>query len=123
MPTVKKILSEIFDDDVDGVSFIPSGGNSSDLDIRGFKYIKKTKYESADIGDYFHILLYKCTPEGLVFDIDNFEAILTGPDVYINNIIKSGFFGIVVRKTKNKHSTKFIKSLIEKLKIYESRKN
>jgi hypothetical protein len=121
MPTVKKILREIFDGNVDGVSFIPTNNNINDLDIRGFKYLKKTKYETADIGDYFHILLYKCTPEGFVFDIDNFEAILTGPDVYISNIINSGFFGIVVKKTKNKHSTQFIKSLIEKLEIYESR--
>jgi hypothetical protein len=117
MKTIKNVVEEIFNDNVDGVSFIP-GDADGNLDIRGFVYNKKTKYVEHSIGTDFHILLYRCNADGLVFDIDLFDAILTGPDVYITNIIKSGFFGIVLKKTKGTHSKKFINGLMEKLKKY-----
>jgi hypothetical protein len=56
--------------------------------------------ESSEMGDKFHIAFFKSGENDLpVFD-DSFEAILTDPIVYINNLIGSGMSGCILRKTE-----------------------
>lgn len=109
---IKEIVKEIFDDGVDGITFLPQG-DIENLQIRGFLYDKKSKYEKNSLGNYFHIVIYKCDDIGNISQQDNFVAILTDPHVYVSHIIECGFFGIITKKTKA--SPKFIKNLYSKI--------
>lgn len=116
MNNIKDIVKMIFDDGVDGISFLPSE-DERDMDIRGFMYQKKSKYEIHEhLGHRYHIILYKSNDQNPVIDPDNFTAILTDPRVYVSNMILNGFYGIVVKKTKK--STKFINELYGKILTY-----
>jgi hypothetical protein len=56
--------------------------------------------ESSEMGDKFHIAFFKSDENDLpVFD-ESFEAILSDPIVYINNLIGSGMSGCILRKTE-----------------------
>ncbi len=107
---IKSIVKEIFDGDVDGIAFFPK--NDDELDLRGFEYNQKAKYITFALGNMYHIMVYKVNEKGYLIDKDNFEAILTDPRVYVSNLIISGFYGVIVKKTKK--SRKFIDELFEK---------
>ena len=56
--------------------------------------------ESSEMGDKFHIAFFKSDENDLpVFD-ESFEAILSDPIVYINNLVGSGMSGCILRKTE-----------------------
>lgn len=107
---IKSIVKELFDDNVDGVTFFPKPND--ELDLRGFAYRDNSKYVISELGNYYHIMVYKINENGFLIDKDNFEAILTDPHVYTSNLILSGFYGVVVKKTKK--SRKFIDELYRK---------
>jgi hypothetical protein len=111
--TIKSIIKSMFESGVDGVTFFPK--NDWEMDLRGFEYQTKSKYVVGDLGHYYHIMLYKADIDGEIIDKDNFEAILTDPYVYVDNLIKSGFYGVVVKKTKK--SPKLMKELYAKFGI------
>lgn len=108
--TITDIVKSMFEGGVDGVTFFPK--NEFELDLRGFEYQQKSKYLKCDLGHYYHIMVYKLCDEGLLLDKDNFEAVLTDPCVYVSNLIKCGFYGVVVKKTKR--SPKIIRELYAK---------
>lgn len=107
-------LKIMFNDGVDGVHFIPIKNNG--IDIKGFLYDKKSKYDKQELGHVYHIVIYQCTPNGKIYSLDNFDAILIDPSVYITNLINCDFFGVVSKKTKQSH--KFIKTLLKQLKPF-----
>ncbi len=111
MNQLKEILKEIFDENVDGVSFLPD--EDFNLDIKGFQYNKKSKYEKYDLGQMYHIILYKCDDDGSILNPDHFSAILTDPYVYVNSLINSGFYGVVAKK--NKQSKKYMKHVFDNI--------
>jgi hypothetical protein len=56
--------------------------------------------ETSEMGDTFHIAFFKPDKNDLpVFD-DSFEAILTDPIMYINNLVGTGMSGCILRKTE-----------------------
>lgn len=113
---LKEIIKQIFDDGDDGISFLPIRADFSELDVKGFTYDKKSKYEKYDIGNKYHIFLYKCNEDGQVTHIDYFDAILTDPRIYTMHIINCDFYGVIAKKTKT--SSKIIKSIYNKIKPY-----
>jgi len=114
---MKDIIREIIDDKgIDGICFNPMN-DDGDVAFSGFKYDKKSKYELSSLGHRYHILVYKLCDDGFVVSLDLFEATLTDPTIYIDNIIKSGFYGVVFKKTKK--SQKIAKDLYTKYKSLE----
>ena len=113
MSELKETLKQIFADGVDGVMFFPTE-EETEISVKGFTYNQKSKYIISDLGNHFHIILYKFDEEGNISSPDNFDAILTDPYVYISNIIDCGFYGIVTKKTKR--SKKFVNDLYKQLK-------
>jgi hypothetical protein len=106
-------LKEILESNADGVSFLPINPKL-EIRLNGFVFKTKSKsgsYVKGNLGHYYHILLYKPSKKGAVTEVDLFDAILTDPSVYIMNLIRSGFFGVVAKKTKT--SNKFMKNLRE----------
>ena len=55
--------------------------------------------ETTEMGDKFHIAFFKPDENDLPMFDDSFEAILTDPIVYINNLVGSGVSGCILRKT------------------------
>jgi len=113
--SIKETLKEIFESKIDGVSFIPADSSLS-VNIKGFSYAKKSKYEKYDIGYVYHILIYKCEYDGTITTLDNFEAVLTDPYVYVSNLIECDFYGVVSKKTKKSNS--FIKEVYAQVKKF-----
>jgi hypothetical protein len=111
MNELKEVIKEIFEKNSDGITFLPTP--DLDIDIKGFDYTKKSKYDVHELGHYYHIMIYKTDYDGFATHTDNFTAILTDPHVYVSNIIMSGFYGVVVKK--NKISNKFINDVYKKV--------
>lgn len=111
MITIKEAIKEIFDDNADGVTFLPT--DEEDLNIKGFNFTKRSKYEKHTLGYVYHILLFKNNFKENKLDSDNFTAILTDPYVYVSSIIDCGFYGVVVKKTKQ--SSKIINEIYKSM--------
>lgn len=109
---MKDLLKEMFEDNIDGICFIPEP-SGAEMSIRSFNYKKKQKGVVHDLGHVYHIILYKQDFDLSVYSEDNFTAILTDPHVYADWIISCGFYGVISRKTKG--STKFMNDLYKKL--------
>ena len=107
---IKKLVEEIFENNVDGITFFPK--DLENIDLRGFCFEKKSRYKKTELGNIYHIMIYKIDESGFVLHKDNFEAVLTDPAVYTSNIINCGFHGIVVKKTH--FSKKLIRELYSK---------
>lgn len=119
MSIIKTAIQEIFEGEVDGVTFLPKN-KKREIDLKGFTFVgKRLKYQKSELGHFYHIMIYKANEFGDAVNIDKFEAILTDPSVYISNLIECGFFGVVIKKTKT--SKKIIDNLYNGIKQYESR--
>lgn len=112
MDELKDIIHRIFDTNSDGISFFPSS-KDGDIQINGFVYSRKYKEVKTDLGNYYHILVFKADEFGEIYHRDNFTAILTDPRVYVTNLIQNDFFGIVTKKTTG--SKKFVNEIYKKM--------
>jgi hypothetical protein len=82
----------------DCLSFLP-GQAEGLVSIEGGEYCDDgVAVGGSKLGDIYHITLVKDLPCGNVH-FDNFEAILTDPLVYMSNLIESGWYGIIHKKT------------------------
>jgi hypothetical protein len=72
------------------------------------------KVEISEMGDKYHIILWKSSENGLPFIDDNYEAILIEPVVYAQHLVSGAIpmYGVIVRKTTE--SFKFVESYLEK---------
>ncbi len=57
--------------------------------------------ESTDLGDKYHIVLFKKGESGLPEFDDEFEAILGDATEYITNLVGQEIFGCILRKSEN----------------------
>jgi hypothetical protein len=81
--------------------------------------------EKHSLGNTFLMIFFKTDDEGMPFLDEITEAILSDPEVYIQNIVGTGLFGCIVRKTPRalKFVDEYIKSsnrIFEKLRLDES---
>lgn len=81
--------------------------------------------EKHSLGNMFLMIFFKTDDEGMPFLDEITEAILSDPEVYIQNIVGTGLFGCIVRKTPRamKFVEEYIKSsnrIFEKLRLDES---
>jgi hypothetical protein len=108
----KEVIKKIFEEDPDGITFLPT--QNFDLTMSGFNYQKKSKYEISNAGHHlYHIMIYKSDKYGNIYHPDNFVAVLTDPYVYVSHLVQCGFFGLVVKKTKS--STRFVNDVYKKV--------
>lgn len=89
----------------DGFYFLPIENEEEDEGL-GFQFFKlKDEYENGkpiggnQNGDMYHIAFFGRDEEGLAVFDDAFEAILTDPTVYIENLVGADVYGCVLRKT------------------------
>jgi len=109
-----EFLRELKDDHFDAVFFMP-GPEEDMVKVEAAKY--KTPGEDIDacnMGNMYHIVLFKQDIDGNPVNPDLFEAILTEPLEYISRMIKCDFYGVVAKKTTT--SSDFIQNMFDKLK-------
>jgi hypothetical protein len=115
MKEIREIVKSIFREGMDGITFVPNIEDNTSLQIRGFDFKIKSKYKKTDVGNIYHVLLFKCDETGKAKDIDNFTAVLTDPHVYTSNLISCDFYGVVAKQTAK--SKKIINEMFEHLKL------
>jgi hypothetical protein len=108
-----EFLKEVAKTDYDTVFFIP-GPTDDSIEIEGSQYKDRgVKVGGNDIGDEFHIILFKEDGEGKPYELDMFDAILGEPMEYISRLIPMDWYGIVCRKTTT--SGTFVNKLFDNL--------
>lgn len=108
------------DEKYDFYSFweLPEDNNKTKLDCLLFKEDHMGKYtveEDTEVGHKYQILLIRDHKEDKdkYADLDVFEAILAHPITYINQLIPSGWYGMVIRKSEK--SKEFIDKAVAEL--------
>ncbi len=107
-------LRELRGDGFDALFFMP-GPKEDMVKVEAARY--KTPGEDvdrSDMGNMYHIVLFKQDNRGNPVDPDLFEAILTEPLEYISRMINCDFYGLVAKKTTT--SNDFIQNIFDKLK-------
>jgi len=116
----------------DGFYFAPIEDEDSeqeDLKLTFFELLDddllNEPIEKHSLGNTFLMIFFKTDDEGMPFLDEITEAILSDPEVYIQNIVGTGLFGCIVRKTPRalKFVDEYIKSsnrIFEKLRLDES---
>jgi hypothetical protein len=102
-----------FENVSDAVFFIP--GEKDGLRIEGKNLAEPgEKVEGTELGDWYHIILFKMDEEGNPKNLDMFEGILVRPMEYISGLIPSDWYGVICRKTTT--SSTFVQKLFDSLK-------
>lgn len=102
----------------DGFYFLPCDEDdellfsyfSFDGDLANSKKIKSNN----SIGDIWHIAFFTKGEKGNPIYNDSFEAILSDPKVYAQNLCGTGLYGCVLRKTDK--SVKWFNDYLNKIK-------
>lgn len=105
-------LEEIKDENFDCITFLP-GKQQGELKLEGGTYFEKGEEITSNMGCIYHINIFKQKNDDSV-EFDCFEATLTDPLVYISHIIKSGFYGVVSKKTTT--SEEFNQDMVDNMK-------
>lgn len=86
----------------DGFYFLPHGRYGEHLKFSYFSLKDEeqgTPVGGNEVGDMYHVVMFKKGEDGLpVFD-DTFDAILGDPQKYIENLLGTEIYGCVLRKT------------------------
>lgn len=87
----------------DAIFFMPTEKNNVHIQSNVYKN-KGTPIEGNIVGDKWHIILFQEDDEEndeelVIKNFDTFEAIFSDPREYISDLIKSGWYGIISRKT------------------------
>ena len=105
-------LEEIRDENFDCITFLP-GKNHGEMKLEGGSYYEKGDEIRSNLGCVYHITIFK-QKDDMTSDFDCFEATLIDPLVYLSHIIKSGFFGVISKKTTT--SEEFNQDMVNNMK-------
>lgn len=107
-------LKVLKDDEHDAYFFLP-GPTKDSVHLEGAHYRDAGEtLGGSDIGKSYHVILFKEDSDGQLVDIDMFEAVFSDPLEYMSNLLPSGIFGIMARKTTT--SNTFIQKTFDKLR-------
>ena len=83
----------------DMITFVPT--DDEKMTIQGSEY-NDTNFEKingSELGDSYHVILFRENEEGETTHEEKFEAILVEPLEYISRMIDGGWYGFVMRQT------------------------
>jgi len=96
-------IKHLKDDNYDCFFFLPTD-EEGQIHFQGSNYIDPgTKLDGSEMGDCYHVILFKESDEGEVMHLDKFDAILTAPLEYISRLIPDDWYGVVAKKTTTSH--------------------
>ena len=90
------ILHEIKNKPYDCLYFLPTKNNNVHIESAIYKDPGE-KIGGSDMGDLYHIILFK--EDDSMSHYDKFEAILACPLEYMSNLLPSGWYGVLAKKT------------------------
>ncbi|NBP01208.1 MAG: hypothetical protein EBU90_13925 [Proteobacteria bacterium] len=103
-------------DKFDAFFFMP-GPEEDTVKVEGAAYkVPGDPIDQSEMGNMYHIILFKEDAEGNITNPDLFEAILIEPLEYVSRMITCDFYGLVAKKTTT--SSEFIQSTFDKLKNF-----
>jgi hypothetical protein len=106
-------LKVLKDEEHDAYFFLP-GLTEDTIHLEGASY--KDAGENvghSEMGNAYHVILFKEAADGELTDIDMFDAIFMDPLEYMSGLLPAGIFGIMARKTTTSNS--FIQKTFDKL--------
>lgn len=107
-------LKHLQNEDFDSFMFLPTEDEDNTHFQASHYKDPGTKLDGSEIGDCYHIILFKEDEEGSVIHLDKFEAILMAPLEYISRLLPDDWFGIICRKTTT--SKEFVDKTFDNLK-------
>jgi hypothetical protein len=107
-------LKPLKDEEYDAFFFLPGESDEQiHIELNHYKNPGE-KIKGSEIGDWWHIVLFKEGEEGDITNLDNFEAILGCPLEYASTLIPNNWNGMIAKKTTT--SDAFVEKLVAKLK-------
>lgn len=104
-------IRQLSENPYDGFIFSPHAKKGHHTHIESFCYHEPGEnLGEATFGKNYEILFLESDGTEMIVG-DRFTAILTDPVVYLHHLVKSGFYGIIGRKTTTSHL--FFDSVIE----------
>lgn len=95
----------------DAYSFLPSLEKSNTLRIHALRYKEPgEEVKTEGLGKIYDIILVQFVDDDVITEY--FEASLTHPLEYISNLVESGMYGVVARKTTTSYNN-IIKNILE----------
>lgn len=100
----------------DAIWFLPVEENEDAVKITTNEYDDSgVPVDVGFMGDTWHILLFRPSEENEDEETDFFEGVLLDPRVYVTELIRQGWYGVVARKTTT--SKKFVDRIVEAIKV------
>ena len=90
----------------DGFYFTPHGDEDDGLKFSFFVLSDEQKGKPIggnNMGDMYHIVMFKKGDDGLPVYDETFDAILIDPEIYVENLVGTELYGCVLRKTDKSH--------------------
>lgn len=117
--------TEASEDNFDGIYFIPSD-EENEVSVAFFKFKEDDKMGekvgSSEMGDMFHIALFKTGEDGIPEFDGDFEAILVDPITYIKSVTDMQLYGCLLRKTEKSGNwwSDYLTKTQESCRMYQS---
>ena len=100
--------------DYDALFFIPHEDEDK-MQIETKKFAEQSeKIGGSELGDCYHILLFKTEEDGTPKHLEMFDAILSKPLEYISELIPCDWYGVICKKTTS--SSTYMNSIFDNLK-------
>jgi len=108
-----EIPKALKDEPFDAFFFLP-GEKEDTIHLESATYKDAgEKVGGSNMGDSYHVILFREAEDGELVDVEQFEAVLVHPITYITRMLGIDWFGIVARKTTT--SNTFIENTFDKL--------
>lgn len=96
----------------DAFYFLPSKNNKIVLESLTYKEFGD-KVGGSELGDEYHVILFREDAEGNMNSLEMFDAVLISPYEYLSRMLPAGWYGLIAKKTTT--SYKFVKTTFDKL--------
>jgi hypothetical protein len=100
----------------DAFYFLPSKDNKIVMESLTYKDYG-VKVGGSELGDEYHIILFKEDKDGNMSSLDMFDAVLISPYEYLSRMMPDGWLGLIAKKTTT--SFDFVKNTFNKLSEIE----
>ena len=98
--------------DFDMIFFTPHEEDEDSTEVRSATYKEVIeKVGGTEMGDNYHIILFRMDEEDAIVDLERFEGILIDPRVYVSRMVDSKFYGLVAKKTTT--SERFVADIFD----------
>ncbi|CAB4133310.1 hypothetical protein UFOVP250_117 [uncultured Caudovirales phage] len=100
----------------DAFYFLPGENGKTILESLTYKEFGD-KVGGSELGDAYHIILFKEDKEGNMSGLEMFDAVLIAPYEYISRMMPDGWLGLIAKKTTT--SLSFVQNVFDRLNDIE----